>query len=508
MPFIPESQLGAKQSNTVGRSKNFKPEPVSPFTLRPERTGVAGVAVGAAKGASSTIKGLGTIGQSILDQTAGRFVNLAQGKGFVPTKSDGSVSDIYRKGTEREQKASNFLAPQGTAEKVGFTGEQIAEFFIPAGAASKAEKTIDILSAGIKSPLARSVTKILGKSAVQGLTSGGVRAAQTGGDIKETAVAAGTAGLTRGIFATAGEVVRGVKLPERIYSTIFKNSKADMLADLKADGIANLQRTNPEKYKEFVASGVIHLKDGQPIINETVAEQALNRGLSGSLKSMANEVVTKSLQAEDDLMRIVKNTTETVDIPEKQYINVLKSIAEEYQDVGFGEISSQADDLATKLSSSGGKVDASTALQLRRFLDRMRVAGSYEKPVSKLSLTQSNFKTLADTLRSRVNKIPGVGEIMKDYSFYIDAMDELAREAARRGNNQVLGLIDSVFLTGAAASANPIPSAMIGVLRRYFTSPQGQTFLAQFLKNPNLGSIGSGILGASSGAVSSAESQK
>src|SRR3990167_7102234 len=95
---------------------------------------------GFAKGGLSTLKGLGTIGQTILDQTAGRVVSAVQGKGFTPLGPEpGSLSNIYRKGTEEEKRASEFLTPQGVAQEIGFGTEKFAEFLIPATKAAKVE---------------------------------------------------------------------------------------------------------------------------------------------------------------------------------------------------------------------------------------------------------------------------------------------------------------------------------------------------------------------------------
>lgn len=82
---------------------------------------------GFAKGAASTAKGLGTLGQTVLDQSAGRVVNAIQGKGFKPTGPDNSVSDIYRPGTPKERQASKFIQPVGGAQNVGYGVEKIAE---------------------------------------------------------------------------------------------------------------------------------------------------------------------------------------------------------------------------------------------------------------------------------------------------------------------------------------------------------------------------------------------
>ena len=438
---------------------------------------IGGFGAGAIKGGLSTLSNIGT---PIVKQ-------LNRVMPLLPEEQIGLPKSI----TE----------PVGTAEKAGFGAEQIGEYFIPAGKAAKAEKVIDVLSKGIKSPLLSATTRVLGKAGVQGLSAGGVGLAQTG-DIKEAGKIAGTAGIIRGGMGVLGETARALKIPERVYSVIFKNSKLDMRTELTSDALLDLQRKNPTKFQDFVDKGIIKTKGDIPIINDTVAEQALDKGLKGSFKNMATEVIQKSFQSEDDLQNILKNYKGTVDVSEKQFTNLLKNISQEYEDVGFGEVAKQADDLYAKITSANGKVDGLTALDLRRFLDRMRVASSFDKPVSKLSMTQANFKTLADSVRSRLSKIEGVPNIMKDYSFYIDALDDIAKEAAKRGNAQVLGMIDSLFLGGAAISNDPTSILTIGLLRRMVQSPTALTNIGQAVKSSTLGAGTSGALGVGSKEIS------
>jgi len=138
-----------------------------------------------------------------------------------------------------------------------------------------------VLSQGIKSPLFASLSRIVGKSVVQGITTAGVRAVQTGGDVEEATKAGLFAAGTRGILAVLGESARALGIPERLYSMIFKNTKQDMLAELRSDALLNLQRTNPSRFKELSDAGIIMMKGDTPVVNETLAEKALCRPLQG-----------------------------------------------------------------------------------------------------------------------------------------------------------------------------------------------------------------------------------
>lgn len=465
---------------------------------------------GVAKGELSTAKGAATLGQGFLNQTGGRIANFLSGKGFKPTKGgifpvkdQEQQGDFLSPGTPAEQKASEFLTPQGLPQQIGYGTEKAAEFLVPGSAASKGEHIIELLSAKIPNTTAGILSRVTGKGLLQGLSAGATRLIQTGGDLKEAKNAALVAGLTRSGMATIGEGARAIRLPERLYSTIFKNTASDMMSELKTENLVNLKTSNPQKYAQFVEQGIIQESAGGPVVNETIAQQALDRGLKGSIRKMARTVINGALESESKVRSLTKNYAGTVDMTEPQFKNILQKIGQEYEDVGFGEISNEANKLAGILESSGGNVSAETALNVRRLLDRARIASSFEKPASSLSMTQSNLKTLADTARKRVNAVPGIGEVMKEYAFNIEAMETLAKEAARRGNNQALSLIDSLFLSSAFGGNNMIPGVTAGMARKFLMSGPGITRLAQTINNPNIGVKASTALQAGASGLQS-----
>ncbi len=477
------------------------------------------------------------------------------------------------------QSASDALKPSNPEQQFGLNAEQMAEYFIPATKAAKAEQAVNVITKGLGT-FTGSIARVGLKSAIQGASAGVQKFAQTG-DLKQAGETAAAVAGFRGGTAVIGEGARALHLPERLYSTLFKNSSKDMLAELKSGFFDTLQQTDPPKFQSFVDKGLIKVgTDGKAIVNDTLAEQALDRGLRGSIRNMANTVIEGTLSSEAKVQSIVENYKGTVSLPEKQFVGVLKSIAEDYHDVGFGEISKEASRLANELETGvasppitdssrllpqgaiqlpaggtsgiqvseaaripiqepGGKfaraftsevrnikgqpqssfreipspasaapqiakatplnqgiVSAQTALDIRRLLDKVRIATSFDKPASKLSLGQSNLKTLADAVRARVNAIPGMGETMKDYSFYIDALESLAKEAARRGNNQAISLIDSLFLSGAFGGNNPIPGLTAGMFRKLILSGPGMTAFAQLLNKGVASPLTSGVTAA------------
>ena len=458
------------------------------------------VAQGVAKGGTSTILGIGGIGNKIQQGLAGGL--RALGAKVYPSAA--GEESVFNPKSKTGEKAQEIVKPEGTAQNIGFGAEKIAEYFIPAAKAAQAEKFVNILSSGIKSPLLAATSRIVGKGVVQGVAAGAVQAAQSGGDIKKTLETAATAGVIRGGFATIGEGARAIRLPEKLYSTIFKTTASDMMDELRTESLINIQKTNPARYADLIKRGIVSDSGGTPILNETVAKQALDKGLKGSIRDMARTVVDGTLDSEAKVQDALAGYKGTVDMSEKQFFNVLKGIAKRYQDVGFNEISNEADRLSAVIKATNGKVDGNTALAIRRLLDRARIASSFDVPSSKLSLGQANLKTLADTARARVNAIPGIGEVMAKYSFYIEALDTLAKEAARRGNNQALSLIDSLFLSSAFGGGNMIPGVTAGMLRKILTSGQGTTILARLLNTSTAAPATIGATSAVSGLTTTA----
>lgn len=462
---------------------------------------------------SKIISGVGKFGKSL-----GEF-GIGMGKGALSTvKETSSLGEkILRKPLEAagmefgDETAAEELIPESattaknTAQKAGKFFEQTLEYFLPAGKAAKVERTIDLLSAGIRSNLLASGTRIAGKALTQAVSAGGVSLLQTG-DKEKAQKTALTAGTIRGGMAIIGEGARALHIPERIYSTIFKNSKQDMMSELKADALYKLKQTNPQKYQEFVDNGIIKIsKNGNPTINDTLAEKALDMGLKGSIRNMSSKTVEGALESEMKVRNIANAYKGKINLSEPQIKNVLNNIADDYRDVGFGEIANEADNLVDVLEKGKGQVSAIDALNVRRLFDRVRIASSFDKPVTKLSQTQGNLKTLADAVRGRVNNIPKMGEVMKDYSFYIDALEALAVEAMRRGNNQVLSLIDSLFLSGAYAGNNPIPGVTMGMARKLLQSSSGATYLGSALKNQSVSPVSQGLISSGSAGVQSGQ---
>lgn len=161
--------------------------------------------MGMAKGALSTLKGLGTIGKKI-----GGVLN--KGANALGYKGDlFQSSDIYDPNTEAGKRSDELLTPSSKKEAIGKNIEQAAEFFIPAGEVGKLEKilaggaktaTVDALTkAGVDPTIASRISKAVStgtKMLVRAGEGGAVVAAQSGGDKNQTKTAAEVSGIIPG----------------------------------------------------------------------------------------------------------------------------------------------------------------------------------------------------------------------------------------------------------------------------------------------------------------------
>lgn len=445
---------------------------------------------GFVKGALGTVKNIASIGDYALRNTSGRLANVVTGKGNVPN----APSPMFDKNTSLGQKTDKFLTPQGTAQEVGKLTENISEFFIPASGVARAETVLNGLTAGLPKFLG-ATARVGSKMAVNALPDTAIGTAQTG-DLEEGLEIGALGGGIRGALGAVGEVARGFKIPERLYQTVFKNASRDMQKEFTSDFLVDLYKTRPHIYNDLAEQGIIKTEGGIPVLNKTLAEEALDRGYKGSIVAMGRRAAGDVLQSESAVRKAVQSYKGTVGLEQPEFFNILREISAEYKNVGFGEISKEADKLAQIWLDSKGKVSGETALAVRRLLDKARLARSFEVPITKLSLSQANLKIMADEARKRLNKIPGLQDIMDDYSFSLDALEDLAREGARRGNNQVLSLIDSVFLGAGMAAGDFTQAVTLASLRKYLQSGRGATTIGSALKNPNASPLTVGAIGA------------
>lgn len=238
------------------------------------------VATGVAKGAANTVAGLGELVHRV--PGVSRAVDTLYSQ---PGVSQASFREARR-----------ITTPTNTAQKVGFYGEQIGEFFLPTGAVSRGAK----------------VASEVGKS-------GALTAAQ-GGSAGESAVASGVSAVIPG----AGAVRRGGKAladaAEPLVRAAIKPTVASLRRitgggglDAKANAMVRFiidnQLTTPEKARKLFQEAEHELQRVLTVKNAPTDAavragrylQALER--SAARQGLGADDVTLIRQAADDLLK-------------------------------------------------------------------------------------------------------------------------------------------------------------------------------------------------------------
>lgn len=136
------------------------------------------VAIGAAKGVGNTVFGLGKIVHD-----------------YTPV---GRISDAIQPGAFDQRPPE--IVPTNTAQQVGFTGEQVAEYFLPAGTAVKAGKAVNVAKDA-------ALAWAQSGSPVQAGVTGAITAAIPGGGAAQKAAGA----LERSAQATMAQALGATK---------------------------------------------------------------------------------------------------------------------------------------------------------------------------------------------------------------------------------------------------------------------------------------------------------
>lgn len=206
---------------------------------QPGEKGLKGFAYGAVKGVASTLNSISNVGQKAL-QTITRVK--------APTASLNKEA----------------ITPHGTAEKIGFGTEQVAEFFVPAGAVAKgtkaAEVGIDTLKAG---KVVRGALKLGTRSAISAGEAAGVTALQGGS--KEEVKSAAKFGAAFPFVTKALSVLGGA-------ASATAKFISSSLSGVPKDAIEYALK-NPQKVQAAITHAV---SEGGEMAAQRISNNALN----------------------------------------------------------------------------------------------------------------------------------------------------------------------------------------------------------------------------------------
>src|SRR3990167_2878923 len=189
------------------REKGWKPSktvPIAPKQTKQTQgeTGVSGVATGAGKGIISTLTGVSSLGERMLKGI---------GRAVTPKPFEKALGFEKEKMTAAERLVPEALrTPAGTAEKIGFAGEQIAEFFVPGGVSTKVGKALETgfkaKNLGLFGRIAQKAVPLAGRATTEAAIVGGQTAMQRGKVDTDSAVAA----IVGAAFPLAGVALKPV----------------------------------------------------------------------------------------------------------------------------------------------------------------------------------------------------------------------------------------------------------------------------------------------------------
>lgn len=378
--------------------------------------GLKGFGLGAVKGALNTLTNIGGYAKKTTSKIP--FIG-----GAFPLLTGLSAAN------EKLSPYKENFRPEGTAEKIGFGTEQVAEFFIPGGPVTKGTKVIEGASLISKLPkAAQTITKVAGRAGLEGAGAAAVTAAQGGdeSDIK-------TAALLGGGFSVAAKGVEKIlqRIPETAWTSILK-------------------RTPTEASK-----------------NPNLPKQAAQTGLTGAtrqnLANKANQAIQAIEVSLDDLLSKSQGTINTAKVT--GYLSDLRTA---YAAIPGEQASVKAiDDIATQLLESfkqGKAMSLVEANQLKRNIYNV-IAKSYGKGMLEIPAKTEAQKLVAAGLKREIEKvIPEVKSLNERQAVYLQIKKALDKTIARTEGKGIAGtgvglydlLIGGIGTGAGAVTGNPL----------------------------------------------------
>jgi hypothetical protein len=420
------------------QNKIVKKQEISPMEVRVK--GGTELLTGIGKGVLSTLRGASSVGEKVI-------------KAVLPEKAEKFLGLSPEKTIAEQTITQEMTEPKTELEKIGKTGEQIGEFMIPAGGEQRA---LNVLISNV--PKAGSLLRFGVKSLGSAIEFAGKTALQTGGDVEQMK----TSAKLGAISPLATEIVGGVgrflieSVPKRIMSVIFKTAKDDLA-----------------KYYRTVAGG--------EKLNPTLAEEALNKGLKGSDENIAVYSLQKLDEIEKEVQSFVKDFPKLVPLPNKKsFIGLLDTIKKQFSGGFFESRAKTAQALIDELKATkGGSATLESVLKIRRFIDKMRNTSSFRLD-QKLTPRQEEFKMATNYLREKISQ-SGLGKLMNEERFFIQAFDSIVQNAVKSKNTKLLNLTDIIIGGGGLAGGFPGTGAGAATAIRAFQQSFTLTNMAQAL---------------------------
>lgn len=387
------------------------------------------IILGQLKGVGSTLLSLGRLGQQ----------GLQKATGIAPVGGQEQFQAALEKAKETA------LKPEGRAQNFGFGTEQIAEFFIPGGAAAKTEKAIQGASLLSKAPRAlKSTLSLLGGVGAESATMAGVTAAQGGTpeQIKQNA-----------ILGAGGKLLgEAMSVAQKPLSTLFKNSAEKSMS--KALGATTKIDKN---------------------LTQKVVPGLLDRGVTAMSRKSLLSKTTDFLHASGDAMDDVLKT-----IPDNAPVN-LNSVADKLDDakaafmvtgangkpvIADPQAIAHIEGFQNILKQVGGEnAPFASVRKLRQIWDKgvAKAGGFGGKTLNEGSLIEAQ-KSAADALRAELVKgRPDLQRVNAEFNFWANAQ-KVIKDTVERTSSQGTSLPKQMSRIAGVATGglNGLAIAAIG----------------------------------------------
>jgi len=381
--------------------------------------------IGGAKGIASTISGMSSLGQKILQGTVGK----ALGQKPQP------IIKLPSKYTE----------PSNQIQAGAKMGEQVAEFFLPAGKISKLEKGRGLLT----------------KSAIEGVSAGGITALQEGKVDKGTL----NTGLTVGGLNLAGGAINKIiqKIPETAWNTVLKRNPTQAIKNPKlGKQVAETKITGWTRESLSQQAGDAIRKIELSLDEVLSAPTPAQLRKFDTITTNKSDVINKGKALTDSYFK----TKETGVISTKKVASYLDDLKTAYSHIPGEQSSVEAIDVITKDLIKKPTLTPLEANQLKRDIYQ-HIAKSYGKGTMEIPVKTEAQKQIARGLKTEIEKIiPEVKTLNEKQAVYIQMKKAIDATIARTEGKGVMGtgvgLYDLILGVGGVSTGLTIPT--IGIL--------------------------------------------
>lgn len=401
---------------------------------------------GVLKGIGTTLEGAGTVGQTVANQTGGRLADLLSGKGFTPTQG-GMIknlpdTDMYTPGSTTQQSITSALAPQGTAQNVGFGAEKIGE-----GAAALA-------ATGNPETLLGNAGQMGAISAVQG----GLQSLGQGNSLMDAAKNSFYSGLVGAVSGAAGKFAQ--------------NSLASAA----------------EKGPAAIYNNVLNVMQRVKEAGRSPATFLANQGVWGSLGSMSRQIA-EGLQEEGGniaaKVATVAGGTSWAEIKQ----GAVKALQSKFGDLySVPQIEAMIENVpAASLKNAEGDVPWAQANNVRQQLGKLIGDSKWlqSTPTEATAAAQAVYRSLAKTIQDGTGTHEEFGRLAQ----WMQSNKAITRALMQEDKKWLPGFYDwaagALGALGGATSGDGLHTAgaALGsvVLERASRSPRLLTGAAQFM---------------------------